>query len=377
MSERSAAARAPERAPSEDGAQDPATILVVDDEVLARETLRDLLESQGYRVITAVDADGAFRHLSDADLLLLDAMLPGKDGWAVCREIKQRLDPLFPIIMVTARTAPEDVVRTFEAGADDYVPKPFQMAELAARIQSRLRAHRAERALQDANRQASELAAQNYRLYERAHQDAEDRATLLRELDHRVRNNLSIILGLVSMERNRRPGRPTDQALASLETRLRAFLLVYEALRRHAYRGVPLREVTQRLAQRLRNTLDLKARTTMHVDVRGGEEVVVDEQHGFALCLVLNELIGNALLHAFADCDQPEVDVQLEKVPEGVRIRVSDNGSGLDYDPAQFPVGSGLSVVHALIETEMGGSVTVRSADTGTAITVLCPMRAS
>lgn len=374
MSERGAAARAIEAESPDVGTQEPATVLVVDDEMLARETLRDLLESQGYRVITAVDANGAFERLADADLVLLDAMLPGKDGWAICQEIKQQVDPLFPIIMVTARTTPRDVVRTFEAGADDYVPKPFQMAELTARIESRLRARRAERALQDANRQASDLAEQNYRLYRQAHQDAEERANLLRELDHRVRNNLSIILGLVSMERNRRPGRPTEQALGSLETRLRAFLLVYEALRRHGYRGVPLRDVTERLAQRLRNTLDPDARTALRVDVGGQEDVVADEQHGFALSLVLNELIGNALRYAFASCEHPEIAVRIEPVPEGVRIQVRDNGVGFDYDQTHSPVGSGLSVVRALIETEMGGRVLVQPASPGTEITVVSPI---
>jgi DNA-binding response OmpR family regulator len=374
MSEWGGVARVLEPLSSEEKAPEPATILVVDDEMLARETLRDLLESQGYRVITAIDGEGAFQHLAEADLVLLDAMLPGKDGWAICHEIKERVDPLFPIIMVTARTTPQDVVRTFEAGADDYVPKPFQMAELTARIESRLRARRVERALQDANRQASELAEQNYRLYRQAHRDAEERANLLRELDHRVRNNLSVILGLVSMERNRRPGRPTDQALGSLETRLRAFLLVYEALRRNGYRGVPLRDVTERLAQRLRNTLDPDARTVLRVDVEGEDEVVTDEQHGFALSLVLSELIGNALRHAFVSSEQSEIAVNIELVPEGVRIRVRDNGIGMDYDPTGLSAGSGLSVVRALIETEMGGSVDVRRASPGTEITVVSPI---
>jgi CheY-like chemotaxis protein len=185
---------------------------------MARETLSDLLEAHGYRVISAADAEEAFDRLHQADLILLDAMLPGTDGWTICREIKERIDPLLPIIMVTARTAPEDVVRTFDAGADDYVPKPFQVAELRARIDSRLRAHRAEQALQEANRQASELAQQNYGLYEQARQDAEDRAALLRELDHRVRNNLSIIMGLVSLERTRGSGRPPPRPCSAWRT---------------------------------------------------------------------------------------------------------------------------------------------------------------
>src|SRR5512145_854175 len=184
-----------------------ARILVVDDEPLARQMFTDLLEAQGFQVVSVARGEEAFAFLPEVELVLLDAMLPGRDGWSICREIKERHDPLLPVIMVTARTAPEDVVRTFMSGADDYVAKPFHVAELTARIESRLRVHRAEVAIKRANAQLRELADQNYQLYEQAHRDAEERALLLRELDHRVRNNLSVIMGLLSMERNRRPPR--------------------------------------------------------------------------------------------------------------------------------------------------------------------------
>jgi DNA-binding response OmpR family regulator len=123
------------------------TILVVDDEPLARQMFADLLEAQGFNVISVARGEEAFGFLGEVDLVLLDAMLPGRDGWSICREIKDRHDAMLPIIMVTARTAPDDVVRTFAAGADDYVAKPFHVAELTARIESRLRVHRAEVAL--------------------------------------------------------------------------------------------------------------------------------------------------------------------------------------------------------------------------------------
>src|SRR5207247_1418223 len=99
----------------------PATILVVDDEPLARQMFTDLLEAQGFRVVTVARGEEVFAFLGEVDLVLLDAMLPGRDGWSICREIKEQYDPLQPVIMVTARTAPDDVVRTFAAGADDYV----------------------------------------------------------------------------------------------------------------------------------------------------------------------------------------------------------------------------------------------------------------
>lgn len=352
--------------------QRPATILVVDDEPMARETLSDLLEAHGYRVISAADAEEAFDRLHQADLILLDAMLPDTDGWTICREIKERIDPLLPIIMVTARTAPEDVVRTFDAGADDYVPKPFQVAELRARIDSRLRAHRAEQALQEANRQASELAQQNYKLYEQAHQDAEDRAALLRELDHRVRNNLSIIMGLVSLERTRGSGRPAAEALLSLENRLRAFLLAYEAFRRSNYRGVPLKEIIQRILQRLTQTL--RPANPIATTVTGDDDII-PERYGFALALAINEIASSAFRSAFPGGRGGHLAASVMVEDDRLEIVVADDGvSRLEIDATEAEPGGEESVLRAIVETELGGRIVFDSAAQGTRIRILCPL---
>jgi CheY-like chemotaxis protein len=339
---------------------------------MARETLSDLLEAHGYRVISAADAEEAFDRLHQADLILLDAMLPGTDGWTICREIKERINPLLPIIMVTARTAPEDVVRTFDAGADDYVPKPFQVAELRARIDSRLRAHQAEQALQEANRQASELAQQNYRLYEQARQDAEDRAALLRELDHRVRNNLSIIMGLVSLERTRGSGRPAAEALLSLENRLRAFLLAYEAFRRSNYRGVPLKEIIQRILQRLAQTF----RPSNHiVTTVTGDDDVIPERYGFALALAINEIASSAFRSAFPDGRSGHLAASVMVEPDRLEILVADDGiARLEVEAAQAEPGGEESVLRAIVETELGGRIVFDPAAPGNRILVLCPL---
>lgn len=125
----------------------PSTILVVEDDPVTFELLRAVIESAGHRFIGLHDADGIEEVLPDADLVLLDVMLGNKDGWQLCREIKTDFDPLLPVIMVTGRIAPADIVRTFDSGADDYVAKPFQAQELLARIGSRLRVRNAEAAL--------------------------------------------------------------------------------------------------------------------------------------------------------------------------------------------------------------------------------------
>jgi two-component sensor histidine kinase len=348
----------------------PATILVVDDEPLARQMFTDLLEAQGFRVITVARGEEAFGFLDEVDLVLLDAMLPGRDGWSICREMKERYDPLRPIIMVTARTAPEDVVRTFQAGADDYVAKPFHIAELTARIGSRLRVHRAELALKAATREMAELAEQNYELYEKASRDAEERADLLRELDHRVRNNLSVIMGLVSMERNRRPPRTTADALSSLEHRLRSFLLVYEALRRQGYRAVPVREIAEKMAQRLRNGLESQQRIQLKIN---GDPRKLDERQGFSLALVLNELLTNAFKHAFAPEQEGTVEITLGETDEGFSVVISDDGVGFSQTDPSDVLGSGRSIVAALVRNELGGTISYSSDDAGTRVALSFP----
>jgi DNA-binding response OmpR family regulator len=348
------------------------TILVVDDEPLARQMFADLLEAQGFNVISVARGEEAFGFLKEVELVLLDAMLPGRDGWSICREIKDLHDAMLPIIMVTARTAPDDVVRTFAAGADDYVAKPFHVAELTARIESRLRVHRAEVALKNVNQQLRELADQNYELYEKARADAEERALLLKELDHRVRNNLSVIMGLLSMERNRRPPRPAADALATLEQRLRSFLLVHEALRRHNYRGVPTREIAESLAQRLRNAWDPDRRVDVNFQ---GDIGNLTEHRGFALALVLNELITNAFRHGFPGNEGGRLDVRLEQRDNSVQLQVADNGIGIAS--TQLPgkvIGSGRSIVNALVKDELDGTVEFDSTEKGTTVTVTFPV---
>ncbi len=349
----------------------PATILVVDDEPLARQMFTDLLEAQGFRVVPVARGEEAFRFLGEVDLVLLDAMLPGRDGWSICREIKEQHDPLLPVIMVTARTAPDDVVRTFAAGADDYVAKPFHVAELTARIESRLRVHRAELAIKRANQQLRELADQNYELYERARRDAEERALLLRELDHRVRNNLSVIMGLVGMERNRRPTRPPAEALTSLEHRLRSFLLVHDALRRANYHGVHVHEISERLAQRLRNAWDLDGHLKVVIE---GDSPVLNEKQAFAIALVLNELLTNAFRHAFPNGRKGTIWIGFTESDGMVKLRVADDGLGSTAEPKPDVVGSGRSIVDALVRNELGGRVEYHSSARGTEVNVIFPV---
>jgi two-component system, OmpR family, response regulator MprA len=116
-------------------------VLVVDDERAVRDSLRRALELEGYEVELAVDGGDALHRLEangQPDAVILDVLMPGVDGLEVCRRIRGKGSAV-PVLMLTARTEIEDRVSGLDAGADDYLPKPFALEELLARLRALLR----------------------------------------------------------------------------------------------------------------------------------------------------------------------------------------------------------------------------------------------
>ena len=115
-------------------------ILVVDDEPDVREAIEAALELEGHRVTVAVDGLDALTRLSQApvDAIVLDVLMPNLDGLEVCRRLRAAGNRT-PILIVTARDAEEDCIRGLDAGADDYIVKPFGLGELLARVRALMR----------------------------------------------------------------------------------------------------------------------------------------------------------------------------------------------------------------------------------------------
>src|SRR5262249_1066592 len=109
-------------------------VLLIDDDPTLRELLADHLQVAGYRVLAAADGNGGLRltHEKQPNLVVLDLMMPGLDGWEVCKEVRAHAPT--PIILLTAKSEEIDKLRGFRLGIDDYVTKPFSFAELTARI---------------------------------------------------------------------------------------------------------------------------------------------------------------------------------------------------------------------------------------------------
>src|SRR6266568_2707829 len=115
-------------------------VLIIEDELPMRTALQDCLESEGYRVLGAADGERGLAHaLQDKpDLILLDIMMPRLDGYSLCAELRRRGHAV-PILMLTAKGQVEDRVKGLDAGADDYLVKPFSTDELLARVRALLR----------------------------------------------------------------------------------------------------------------------------------------------------------------------------------------------------------------------------------------------
>jgi DNA-binding response OmpR family regulator len=124
-----------------DSMESSGNILVVEDESHLAQGLQFNLRAEGYNVRVESDGDAALETIEKSapfDAILLDVMLPGKDGFEVLAELRQRQNYV-PVLMLTARGRPEDVLKGFAAGADDYLPKPFDLSILLARLHGLLR----------------------------------------------------------------------------------------------------------------------------------------------------------------------------------------------------------------------------------------------
>lgn len=115
-----------------------ARILAVDDEKDIRDIIKKALEKEGH-VVTCLENVSEMEKMNIAvyDMILLDIMMPGKDGYTVCSEIREKVD--CPILFITAKTMDADLEKGFFVGADDYIKKPFSITELRARVQAHLR----------------------------------------------------------------------------------------------------------------------------------------------------------------------------------------------------------------------------------------------
>ena len=277
---------------------------------------------------------------------------PRATALALCQRVKTRFQmPLLPVLVLAQRPLrlPEE-----PTAPDAWLPSTSRPRDVVDRVDALVRIRRAEAELVRLNATLAELAAENGRLYDRARRDAEATAALLRELQHRVRNNLAAIQALLILERHREPPRPLPEALDVAIARLRSMAALQDSLTPSASE-VNLASLADAVA---RSTFDVFGATgRVLYEVRGN--ATLPARVGNGLAIVLNELITNALKHSGAR----RVTVEIEQGTDGLHVCVADDGHGMAVEQR---AGSGLMIVRAVVKNELNGRFAILPGDLGT-----------
>jgi K+-sensing histidine kinase KdpD len=363
-------------------------ILVVDDHPINRRLLSAQIVSGGdYECLQAASGTEALEQLrgGPVDLVLLDIMMPGMDGYEVCRQI--RSDPalrLIPIIALTALTETKDRIHGLDAGADDFVSKPVQIEELLARVRRHLHNGCRERAL---DKQRSELAACNTQLLQ--HQQSKDQ--LVRMLVHDLNNPLTGLLAVFELlQDSGEPLREESKARlieAGSQTSNELERLVYQlaCLPQLGQAKPPLRiqEVDLgRIAYEVQLQQSFAAsKSGVSIAIQLENEPVTALADGNALRRVLANLVCNALRYAPRGS---QVVVRTRREPQHVLFEVLDKGPGVPpesrqrvFDPfyrgdssqqaTRIHQGLGLAFCKMMVEA-MNGQIEVDDAPGGGAL---------
>lgn len=293
---------------------DTATVLVIDDDPDVVHITRHVLTRAGLTVVTgscAADAFALTRKERPA-LLLLDVSLPDGDGVEVARQLRSDPDlaDTFVVIASSRKVTSKDLTTGLEQGlADGYIVRPIENAELVARVNAYLRLRQSQAKLRAA---------------------AREKDALVRELHHRVKNNLALIAGLLRLEESRVVDPTGRAALRDMTNRVQSLALLHELLHQANHVAeVDLAAYLDQLARHLFSSLGatgIRLRLEL-ADVRVGASTAI------TCGLLVNELIINALKHAFPSGQSGEVSLTLTVVDRTlVTLDVRDDGVGLPAD---------------------------------------------
>jgi two-component sensor histidine kinase len=342
---------------------DQKTILLVDDDSRNLDVLDSILACPDYRLFRARTADEALLALiaEEFAVIVLDVRMPDVSGYELAQLIKQRKRTQhIPILFLTAYyREDDDVLQGYGAGAVDYLSKPVNPLILKSKVAVFVDLFRKTRALATMNR------AMEVEIEERLKQlkaSLHEKDILLKEVHHRVKNNLQVISSLIDLQAERL----TDPAMRTLfrdtRDRVRSMALVHEKLYQsadlaHTELGAYIRNVMKEL---FLAHGEVSSKVTLQLKL---EPVFLPVDMAIPCGLILNELATNSLKHAFVGREHGTIEIQLTSVNESVRLRFRDDGwglpSGLNLDAADS---LGLRLIR-MLSKQLRGEVKTHSGE--------------
>ena len=325
------------------------SILIVDDEPTMRLLLRTAMQKEGYHTIEASNAEECLVlfQQQQPDIVLMDAKMPAMNGFDCCAALQElsKEDPI-PVLMITALNDPESVDRAFSVGASDYATKPIHWALLRQRV----------RCLQES--------------VKRRHAEEQIKASLLekeamlKEIHHRVKNNLQIISSLLNLQSKAIDDGHILDLFRESQNRIQLMALIHEKLYQSEDLGkINLKDYIQVLVNHLLRSYNIGAgEITLSIQI-GDISVAIDT--AVSCGLIINELVSNSLKYAFPQYALPQghkahITITANTTaPNQFSIQYQDNGVGLppDLDIQASPT-LGLQIITSLTE-QLEGSLSV------------------
>ncbi len=326
-----------------------ANILIVDDDSQVIQQLTILTESFNHTPSSTLYPTVLFKYLESEpiDLLLLDINMPEINGITLLKQLKAH--PIFhtiPVIMLTGSTDKELLKECFEAGAADYINKPFDEVVLQARIQSA-------------------LTTQDY--IKKIQIALKEKEILLKEIHHRVKNNLAIVSSFLGLQADSIKEENILYLFRQAQDRVYAMSLIHEKLyQSDNLTNLNAKEFIQMLSEHLLSSYSIgRQDIELQVDV---EEVWLGIDDAIPCGLIINELFTNALKYAFPTEKMGKIQISLENVEGKCKLTVYDNGKGIpeeiDFETADslgLRLIKGLSMqLDGIVELDRSNGTTFR-----------------
>lgn len=329
------------------GSDAAATILVVDDEPNNVDVVRHFLEMEGLRVVGAMDGEAALERLAvhAPDVILLDVIMPGPDGFEICRRLKADPHTVFiPVVLLTALRGVDDRIKGAAAGADDFVSKPFDHVELVTRVKSLVRVKRLHDQIEAHNRELERRVAERTADLQRALDQLREldrlKSEFIANTSHELRTPLLHVKGTVTLLADGALGTLTSEQARGLQVAEEAAeqleRVVEDVIDFNEVHGraldlepVPVSEACQSALQAL---LSRAQRRNITLRLAVPPELPPVRADALALTRVLRHLLDNAVKFS-----PPEglVQVLAERRGEHIRIAVQDQGPGIPPDERQ------------------------------------------
>ncbi len=349
------------------------TVLVVDDTPANLGVLFDALRQANFKVLIAEDGLSALNRFNYArpDVILLDVQMPDMDGFEVYRRLKS-LDSFadVPVIFLSVVSEPLEIVRAFGLDAVDYVTKPFDPAEVVARVEKHLAVRNLQKSLEEKNAQLQQEIAERERVEAQLKAALVEKEVLLDEIYHRVKNNLAMLTSLINLQAKTVDTPAMAQMFYEFRGRVEAMNLIHQKLYQSKDVGqINFGDFLRELIADLVYAQRLDRRLIWRVEA---ENVFISVSTAIPCSLIANELATNVLKYAFpanrpTPTEKNEMRVAFGLIAKEYTLTVSDNGvglpPGLDW---QNSTTLGLHLVNLLVTHQLKGSLEVEDARPGT-----------